>query len=800
MSKSSFKELLTRTSTTVVGAGAAKESVIEFIWEMVSCWLLALGTSLLQNVQLPFPLDNITIVWQTALATVLLALFSRRWFLMLIVTIQIILLGLLAMLLFQLPLVESFMNALDFCGWFFSGMPYDEMWSTGTGMAVLHTLLNIGISLLMFFVVRVSRGAWPPLVLCFSLLILIMTFGDSTNNAAAVTLYLAGCLPMIARDRYNGRQLFSGEERFQAMGTRWGVSTTAGGLCVLLAGVLLLTVPIDTDSLRTRWCSDVTADLQSLTGWYTADQRESDVCTLDSLGLQAYPDRLGGNIELPESEVLAVTDAQKPSLMRMTAFDTFSGENWSHDFSTAYRLGGLFDHKQTHMTYNNAANDATWGNSINSMCESETIRVTLKKDTFLLPTLAQMKTFEEHTATVNPVQFNIDGEIISFFGFAEGYEYTMESTEYPLKSLAGTELAVMTAVSNARRDPFFDNQRVIAPYLEIPELISDRAATVAAALIDEEDTPIENAKAILNYFSAENGFSYTKFPGAVRGNENIVDKLLVEKRGYSVYYASTMAMMTRSVGIPTRLAAGYRTVKDGATGQYAVDAAHPYAWVECYFRNLGWVAFDPTPSSSTATVPIIKPQVNEQDVPQEEESNDPEDGKPTIREPNPTLLIILLILALVLWVLYAVFVDRLYTLPILRRVLHYDTAIAEVYYADILRQVGCLTSPLRAHQTALEFLQQPALVEALGDDTAALLTDTMQPMLAVRYGDAIPTADDVDRLAQTHTEIESVVRNTLRIDRYILYRRVLRPLLTPTVCRILYRERKQHYEKPSSSD
>ncbi len=799
MSKTSFKELLSRSSTTVVETGSKKESLIEFIWEMISCWLLALGTSLLQNVQLPYPLDNITVVWQTALAVVLLALFSRRWFLMLIVTVQIILLGLLAMLLFQLPLVESIMNAVDFCGWFFGGMPYDEMWSTGSGMAVLHTILNIGISMLMFFVVRVSRGAWPPLVLSFSLLILIMTFGDSTNNAAAVALYLAGCLPMIARDRYNGRQLFSGEEKYQAMGTRWGVSTAAGGLCVLPAGVLLLSVPIDTDSLRVRWCADITADLQSLTGWYTATQRESDTCTLDTLGLQAYPDRLGGNIEMPKSEVLAVTDAQTPSLMRVTAFDTFTGENWEHDFSTAYRLGGLFNHKQAQMTYNNATDHEIWGPSLMSIVKSQTVNVTVTKDTYLLPTLAQMKSYTENTPTPNPAQFNLNGEIISFFGFAEGYQYTLESIEYPFNTLAGTEVAVLTSVSDARNDPFYDNRRAIAPYLEVPDTISDRAATLAASIIDEDDAPIENAKAIADHFTGENGFSYTKFPGAVRSNENVVDKVLTEKKGYSVYYASAMAMMTRSVGIPTRLAAGYRTVKD-ATGQFAVDAAHPYAWVECYFRNLGWVAFDPTPSSSTTTVPVQKPQVNDKEVPLKEPSDNPEDGQPIPPEADATLLIVLLAIALVLWVLYAVFVDKLYSLPLLRRVLPYDVAIAEIYYADVLRQVGCITAPHRAHQTALEFLQQPALMERIGDDTADELLEAMRPMLAMHYGDALPCADDTERLARIHADLERVVRDTLRIDRYILRRRVLRPLLTPAVCRILYRERKNHYDKPSDSD
>ncbi len=800
MKKTSFKDMLTHSSTTVVEAGAKKESLIEFIWEMVSCWLLALGTSLLQNVQLPYPLENITVVWETALAVVLLALFSRRWFLMLIVTIQAVLLGLLAMLLFQLPLVESFVNAADFCGWFFSGMPYDEMWSTGSGMTVLHTILNIGISILMFFVVRVSRGGWPPLILCFSLLILIMTFGEPTNNATAVALYLAGCLPMIARDRYNGRQLFSGEEKYRAMGTRWGVSNAAGILCILLAGVLLVTVPIDTDSLRVRWCADLTADLQSLTGWYTSSQRENDTCTLDTLGLLAYPDRLGGNIEMPESELLAVTDAKEASLMRVTAFDTFTGENWEHDFSAAYRLDGPFDNKFSYLKYSRAAEDATWGNSVLGVTEQNTVNVTVKKETYLLPTVAQMKTYTENTRTANPAQFNCNGELISFFGFAEGYQYTLESLEYPLHTMDNTDIAVLNIAANAGSDPFYDNDKKLAPYLMVPDTISDRAATVAASLINDQDSPIENVQAIMEYFSAANGFSYTQYPGAVRGNENVVDKLLTEKRGYCVYYASTMAMMTRSVGIPTRLAAGYRTVKDAA-GQYVVDASAPFAWVECYFRNLGWIAFDPTPSrTGVTTAPMAKPQVNEQLVPQYQDTTDPGEGRPIDNEVSYVILIILSALVLIVWVLRTVFIDKLYSLPLLRRLLHSDAAVAEVYYTDILRQVSQMTVPHRAHQTALEFLQQPALAEQIGDESAATLLQTVQPMMAARYGNIPPTAAETEALAETHAALETALRNALRPDRYIVRRRVLRPLLTPAVCRILYRERKKHYDKPSVSD
>lgn len=800
MKNINFKDLLTRSSTTVVEEGAKKESIIEFVWEMVSCWLLTLGTSLLQNVQLPYPLENFTVVWQTALAVTLLALFSRRWFLMLIVTIQAILLGLLAMLLFQLPLGESIVSAADFCVWFFSGMPYDEAWSTGSGMAVLHTILNFGISILMFFVVRVSRGALPPFILCFSLLILIMTFGDSTNNAAAVALYLAGCLPMIARDRYNGRQLFSGEEKYRAMGTRWGVSTAAGVLCVVLAGTLLLAVPMDTDSLRVRWCADVTADMQSLTGWYTSAQRKNDTCTLDTLGLQAYPDRLGGNIELPDSEVLAVTDAPTSSLMRVTAFDTFTGENWKHDFSVAYRLGGIYGGKQSYLSYNSAADDKDWGSSVMSVSKLQTVNVTVKKDTYLLPTMAQVKSYTENTKTPNPTLINRNGELLSFYGYAEGYQYTLETLKFPTDTLTHMENAILDAARERGRDPFFDSKKKLAPYLEVPDTISDRAAKLAATLIDEEDSPLENARAIMNYFTVDNGFGYTLSPGAVRGGENIVDKVLTEKRGYCVYYSSAMAMMTRSVGIPTRLAAGYRTIKD-ASGQYVVDASTPFTWVECYFRNLGWVPFDPTPSQSTTTVPIVKPQINEQEVPEKTPSEDETIYDPEVRARNiMTVLIVLLAVALILWIVRSVFADRLYWLPLMRRVLRIDAVIAEVFYADILRQIGRLTTPHRAHQTVLEFLQQPALAARLGDETTAALSAAMRPMLAAHYGDAVPATEDVQALAAVHASIETVLKQTLRIDQYIWHRRVLRPWLTPTACRILYRERKNWYVKPSVTD
>jgi transglutaminase-like putative cysteine protease len=57
--------------------------------------------------------------------------------------------------------------------------------------------------------------------------------------------------------------------------------------------------------------------------------------------------------------------------------------------------------------------------------------------------------------------------------------------------------------------------------------------------------------------------------------------------------------MLRMIGIPARVAAGFRTgAYHSATGAYSVSARDAHSWVEVYFTGIGWVPFDPTPPLS----------------------------------------------------------------------------------------------------------------------------------------------------------------------------------------------------------
>ena len=64
--------------------------------------------------------------------------------------------------------------------------------------------------------------------------------------------------------------------------------------------------------------------------------------------------------------------------------------------------------------------------------------------------------------------------------------------------------------------------------------------------------------------------------------------------GYCQYYASTMAILLRQAGVPTRLAQGFLPAPRTSNGTEVVTNGAAHAWVEVLFPGYGWVDFDPT--------------------------------------------------------------------------------------------------------------------------------------------------------------------------------------------------------------
>ncbi len=97
-------------------------------------------------------------------------------------------------------------------------------------------------------------------------------------------------------------------------------------------------------------------------------------------------------------------------------------------------------------------------------------------------------------------------------------------------------------------------------------------------------------------------FKYSSSPGKIPNSvdtpEEFLDHFLLNTQsGYCAYYATAMAMLARSQGLPARYVQGYRvSFKDAGTVAVTKNMAH--AWCEIYFDNVGWIPFEATPGYS----------------------------------------------------------------------------------------------------------------------------------------------------------------------------------------------------------
>jgi hypothetical protein len=109
-----------------------------------------------------------------------------------------------------------------------------------------------------------------------------------------------------------------------------------------------------------------------------------------------------------------------------------------------------------------------------------------------------------------------------------------------------------------------------------------------------------------------------------RARNPLLGFLFDEKSGHCEYFASSLAMLARTLQIPTRLVTGYRVVEHNAYGNYeVVRSKNAHAWVEVYVQSQpllesgaarpsegyrttvarsvgGWSTVDPTPVTEGA--------------------------------------------------------------------------------------------------------------------------------------------------------------------------------------------------------
>lgn len=174
-----------------------------------------------------------------------------------------------------------------------------------------------------------------------------------------------------------------------------------------------------------------------------------------------------------------------------------------------------------------------------------------------------------------------------------GLTYTVES-ELPVTSVS-PETAAATDTGLA--------EEVVAE-VELPDNFSSVITSAAIDATSGATNPYERAEALQRFFRDPSFVYDPNVRYNASGSEDgqgVIERFLVERRGFCVQFAAAYAVMARAVGIPSRVAVGY-TSGTRIGDEFVVTNEEAHAWPEVWLgTEIGWTnMFDPTPPSPLA--------------------------------------------------------------------------------------------------------------------------------------------------------------------------------------------------------
>ncbi len=147
------------------------------------------------------------------------------------------------------------------------------------------------------------------------------------------------------------------------------------------------------------------------------------------------------------------------------------------------------------------------------------------------------------------------------------------------------------------------------PQSRLPARVrADLEGPSGSFLLDPDDFEAV-ARVLSDYLAFSGEYTYTLDMVRVDWSlDPVLDFLTNVRQGHCERYATALALMLRSVGIPARIVKGFRGVESEGEGNYVVRRRRAHAWVEVLLAHgssrapsFEWLSLDPTPAESGAS-------------------------------------------------------------------------------------------------------------------------------------------------------------------------------------------------------
>lgn len=376
------------------------------------------------------------------------------------------------------------------------------------------------------------------------------------------------------------------------------------GVAFLRAGTIFSVVVISfawlaPDAAASQRLSDVGSFLEK--PWQKVQDNWNRLFSAVRYYGKVYPNAFGhslgltGPVHLSEAAVMDV-EAPAGRYWRAAVYDQYTGSGWLNNDKESISL---------------EANDSSLALPEYELRKevTQTITTFLPGRTLLFAAAQPRRVNLPAWAVVSYVPPVPPGEeASSYIAEKEGVitPVSMLFGRYPLRQ--GQSYAIVSSISGADEDSLRAAGNdcpvwILSRYLQLPLELPARVRYLAEEITRDYDNAYDKATALESYLRE---IKYNDLIEAPPAGQDGVDYFLFDIReGYCDYYASAMAGMARSIGIPARVAAGYSQGQyNPETGAYRVRENNAHAWVEIYFPRYGWVEFEPTASEPL----IVRPK------------------------------------------------------------------------------------------------------------------------------------------------------------------------------------------------
>jgi hypothetical protein len=142
-------------------------------------------------------------------------------------------------------------------------------------------------------------------------------------------------------------------------------------------------------------------------------------------------------------------------------------------------------------------------------------------------------------------------------------------------------------------------------YLQLPPL-APRIRALAEEVTAGSADQWEAAQRLTAHLSA--AFRYTRVLRRTTELDPVDEFLFVQRSGNCEYFAASLAVMLRALGIPARVVNGFQRGEWNPYGKYfLVRLRDAHSWVEVFIEGTGWLTLDPSPRGGTEPATAAAP-------------------------------------------------------------------------------------------------------------------------------------------------------------------------------------------------